>query len=132
MDGQPMILRLTLVIVLLGAGYLATGVIERRRGRVPDGLAPGLTVFTGTACRLCAPALSALAARGECPTVLDASAAPSSLGPIRALPLAILVSAEGEVLMRRAGRSVITDAAELASATTRARRLTTVQNMRRP
>ena len=126
-----MMLRLGLLIVLLGAGYLATGVVERRRGRVPDGLAPGLTVYTGSACRLCAPALSALAARGASPIVLDVSAAPSSLGPIRALPLAILVSSEGEVLMRRAGRSVITDAAELASASAHARRLATVRNMRR-
>lgn len=114
-----MILRVVLVIALVGAGYLATGVVERRRGRTVSGLAPGLTVFTGTACRLCPPALAALEARGARPTVRDVSAAPASLGTVRALPLAVLVAEDGAVVMRRSGRSVIADAGELAAAARR-------------
>ncbi len=113
-----MILRIALVVALVGAGYLAAGLVERRRLRTVPGLAPGLTVFTGAACRLCAPALAALQARGVEPRVVDASAAPPSLGTIRALPLAVLVAEGGEVVMRRSGRSVITDAPDLAAAAT--------------
>lgn len=111
-----MIVRLLILAVLISGTYLAVGFAERRTRSVRAGLDAGITVVTGPHCRLCDPAVSALQSCGAIPQVLDVSDIPASLGPIRGLPVAILTDHDGQVIMRRSGRSIITDAEQLADA----------------
>ncbi len=114
-----MILRVLVLAVIVGGGYLAIGVAERRTRRSKVDLARGVTVVIGPTCRLCLPAVAALQARDVETHLIDVSAAPPSLGTIRSLPLAVLVDRHGQVVMRRSGRSVLADADRIAEAAAR-------------
>lgn len=111
-----MIVRLLILVALIGSAYLTVAFGERRTRPMHAGLNAGITIVTGPQCRLCDPAVAALQSRGATPQVLDVSDIPASLGPIRGLPVAILTDHDGQVIMRRSGRSIITDAAQLAGA----------------
>lgn len=112
-------LRVLILAGVLGGAWLAVALVERRRGRAATGLGLGVTLITSPGCALCPSALAALRHHGVTAKVLDVSAAPRSLGTIRAMPLALLVAENGEIRMRRTGRSVITDAPTIAAAATR-------------
>ena len=111
-----MIVRLLILVALIGGAYLTVAFGERRTRPMHAGLNAGSTIVTGPHCRLCDPAVSTLQNLGATPRVLDISDAPASLGPIRGLPVAILTDHAGQVIMRRSGRSIITDAEKLADA----------------
>jgi len=104
-----------LAAVVLGA-FIAVRLWERRRGRVSSGFAPGITVVTGPDCRLCEPALDAIRSGGTEPSIVDIATGRRALGPISSLPVAVVASANGNLVLRRSGRSVITDAAEIVRA----------------
>ena len=112
-------LRLLVLAGVVGGAWLAVAIVERLRGRATTGIGPGVTLITAAGCALCPAALVALRHHGVAATVHDVSTAPRSLGTIRALPIALVASSDGEVRMRRAGRSVITDAPVIAAAAER-------------
>lgn len=112
-----------LALVVLGA-FVAVRLWEQRRGRVTTGLAPGVTLVTGPDCRLCEPALEAIRAGGVEPTIVDVEHGRRVLGSIASLPVAVVAASDGSLVMRRAGRSVITDATDLVSAARAAARVT--------
>lgn len=109
-----MILRLVALIVIVGFAYLAVAVSERRTRRTAVDLPPGLTVVTGPACQLCVSVIAGLRERGLSPSIVDIDQAPASLGTIRGLPHVVIVDDDGEVTMRRSGRSALTDVDDLA------------------
>lgn len=111
---MPFVLRLGALIVVVLAAMVVVRVVERR-GSVS--LVPGgtLTLLTGTGCRLCEPAERALQSYGATFASVDV-AGDHPFPRYRSLPVAIVTDANGTVLMRRSGRSVIDDAADLAAA----------------
>lgn len=109
-----MIIRLVALIVIVGFAYLVVAVAERRTRRTIVDLPPGITVVTGPECQLCASVISGLRERDISPNVVDIEQAPASLGTIRGLPHAVVVNDDGEVTMRRSGRSALTDVDNLA------------------
>ena len=112
-----MILRLVLVAATLAVAWLVVAAWERRPGRRSSGLGPGLTLVTSEGCRLCGPAFAALTRAGASPVVVDAAHLPDDAGPVHSVPTAILTDRSGRVVLRRTGRSVITDAEFVARAT---------------
>ncbi|MFO7548094.1 MAG: hypothetical protein R6X29_04370 [Acidimicrobiia bacterium] len=110
-----MINRLLVLALVIGLAVLVVALLERRRGRVRSGaLKPGVTVVTGPWCTLCGPTLAALEARGISPTVYDLSRAPDGLGTVMSLPTVYVVGDDGEVVIRRSGRSALTDVDAIA------------------
>ena len=106
---------LVLVVVVVGAFWFV-GVGERRRGRGRGGFPPGLVLVTGAECTLCEPAKRALRAAGAEPRTIDIADLDRETLAVSALPVALIVGSDGEILMRRSGRSVISDAPRLAGA----------------
>jgi hypothetical protein len=111
-------MRVVILALAVGGAWWAVRMVERRGGvRKPPatGLAR-LTLITATTCRLCEAAERALRQHGATPMTIDVGA-DHGFGRVRSLPVAVVTSEDGTVLMRRAGRSVIEDAPALASLT---------------
>jgi hypothetical protein len=109
-------LRAGILIVVMGGAFAAVALTSRRNpGVAKMVLAPGLTLVSGPGCRLCEPAVQALRRAGARVEVTEDAELRDSLS-VRALPTAFVVAADGEVIMRRSGRAVISDAAALAAA----------------
>jgi hypothetical protein len=110
-----MIVRLVLLLLVVGAAFLAVAGFERlpRRAALP-GLGAGLTVVTGAGCVICPAAVRAIAAvdPGLAVRVMDRGDLADA--SIRSVPTAIVTDRGGAVVLRRSGRSVVTDAAEIA------------------
>jgi hypothetical protein len=111
------LLRLVLLAAVGGSAWLLAGWWQRRTGRNQPGLPVGLTLVTGPGCALCGPVERALRRAGATPVVIDVTAAMLPGPPIRSLPVAMVIGAGGEVVMRRAGRSALDDAGILAAQT---------------
>jgi len=107
--------RLLVLVLVLAAAYGVVRVGERRRGRGVVKLAPGLVLVTAPGCALCPSALRALQSAGGDPRVIEAADMPPSAGRVTSVPVAMVIGTAGEVLLRRSGRSVITDARELTA-----------------
>lgn len=111
-------LRLVFVVATVALAFWITGITARRLGarrRAP--LPDGIVLVTGPGCRLCGPAEQAIRAAGGDPiTVIDVSDRRVDDLAIRSLPLGLVVR-DGEIVMRRAGKTVLQDAALLANAT---------------
>jgi hypothetical protein len=75
-----------------------------------------VTLLYGPDCRLCEPARAALTASGIEVRVVEVGDAGRRSGPVMSLPTAIVVDGTGAVVLRRAGRSVITDLAQIVAA----------------
>ena len=110
-----MMLRLVLLAVVVATALLIVAVVERRRGagRVA-GLSSGVTVVTGPGCGLCGPTVSTLRGRGVPVRVVDVSELMA--GTVLSLPTVFVVDEKGSVVLRRSGRSALTDSAALAQA----------------
>lgn len=110
------VLRAGILIVVMGGAFAAVALTARRNpsGTAPS-LAPGLTLISGPGCRLCEPAVQALRRAGARVEVTEDPELREALS-VRALPTALVVDADGEVIMRRSGRAVISDAGALAAA----------------
>ena len=113
---MDVVIRVALVALVLAAAWTAAAVLERHRGRRGGGLSPGVTLVTGPDCRLCEPAERALSEHGVAFETVDLSAVRERIGGVMSLPVALVVGDDGSIRLRRAGRSVITDAAEIAAA----------------
>lgn len=111
-----LLLRAIVLAAVIFGGFVAVRFWERRTGRVSSGLVPGVTVVTGPDCRLCEPALEAIRAGGIEPAIVDIATGRRELGPISSLPVAVVASRNGDLVLRRSGRSVITDAPAIARA----------------
>ena len=109
-----LVLGVALLGLLLISAFGAVRFLERRRRSTRSPFAAGVTLVVGPDCVLCGPAERALVASGVTPAVIDVDDIPPTES-IRSLPVAIVTDREGVVLMRRSGRSVITDAPEIAS-----------------
>ncbi len=111
---SPLLLRLVGLIALLVVPFLVVRVVERR-GSVRFVRGATLTLLTGAGCRLCGPAARALTSHGVPFSSVDV-AGDHPFPRYRSLPVAIVTDANGDVVMRRSGRSVIDDASALADA----------------
>lgn len=108
-----MIWRVFVVVVVVGAAWLAVMAWERRRVPSPRRPVPGLTLVTGADCRLCPLAVAAVGDAGIPVSIVDiADAADPS---IRSIPTAFVADADGRVIARRSGRSAIAAMPELIS-----------------
>ncbi len=108
------VLRVALLVGLAAVASLAVGRWERRPGDTPAGLRPGVTVITGPDCRLCDPVVRALRRAGAEPWVVDVAELPPGALGASSLPVAVVVDAGGQVVLRRAGRAALDDATALA------------------
>lgn len=109
------LIRLLVLAFVAGGAWVLVGWWQRRPGRDRPGLPGGLTLVTGPGCALCGPVERALRRAGAAPRIVDVATAVLPGPPIRSLPVAIVVGAGGEVVMRRAGRSALDDAGLLAA-----------------
>lgn len=107
-----MLVRLVILLVVLAVAFGLVRILATRRGSalvVPA----GLTLVVGPGCTMCVEArrrLDALDARYE---VVDASDARRFGVDSMSLPYAFVGSPDGELLMVRRGRSVVTDVERL-------------------
>lgn len=97
------------LLVLLAALTLALLWVRWRERRRPSGLrmAPGITVYTGPDCRLCAPLLGELERVGAVYRLIDVSREPAA--GIGSVPTVVVADQAGDVVIRRSGRSAVTD-----------------------
>lgn len=103
--------RVFLVGVVVAVAFLAMALWERRpTSRV--GAGPGVTLVTGPDCRMCTQAVEVLGRHGVEPRLVDAAEA-SGLG-VRSVPTVFVTGSDGALLLRRSGRTVITDAIRIA------------------
>ncbi len=105
-----MILRLVVLVATLALAYGAAGLMERRRPRSVQGFRQGITLVTSPGCALC-PAIRTVL-RDVSVREVDVS----SVVGVRSVPTVIVVDADGEVILRRSGRSAITDAPAIIEA----------------
>lgn len=106
-----MILRLLIVALVVLSVYGSLRSFERRPGRRTAGLTTGLTVITGPGCSTCSTLIATLATSTPdlAPAVIDiADGRVHGLG-VRSLPTVFVVDRDGDVLLRRSGRSTLTD-----------------------
>lgn len=107
-----MLVRVVLLLVVVAVAFGAVRVLATRRGSALA-VPAGLTLVVGPGCTLCVDArrrLDALDARYD---VVDASDASRFGVNSMSLPYAFVGSPDGELLMVRRGRSVVTDVERL-------------------
>lgn len=100
------------VVAVLAAAWGVVWLWERRRGRAPSDLEPGLLLVTAAGCALCRSALASLNSAGRPFRVVDAGQV-RDLG-VRSVPALFLVDSNGAVVARRSGRAAVMSPAELA------------------
>lgn len=105
-----------LALALLVAWAIVRWWERRRRGSV-SGVPPGVTMITSASCVLCPDAFAALKAADPqlSVRVLDAQSPQAGAFAARAAPTVVVADRTGSILLRRTGRSTITDAAEIAA-----------------
>lgn len=101
-----MITRLLVLMGLLVVAFLVVTVLERVRFRRSSPLPSGVTLVTGPNCSLCDAANRALRAAGLQPATVPVASVPG-LG-VRSVPTALVVGTGGELVLRRAGRAILT------------------------
>jgi hypothetical protein len=106
--------RLLILSVVLGVA-LALVAMRERSGSKRGQIAPGINVVIGPGCRLCAPLTAALAAAGADFVLLDTEDAGVS-GAVRSLPTVLVGDRGGRVILRRSGRSAISDLESILAA----------------
>ncbi len=107
-----MLVRLVILLVVFAFAFGIVRFFATRRGRalvVPA----GLTLVVGPGCTLCGEARRGLDALGAVYGVVDVDEARAFGVPSLTVPYAIVGSADGELLMVRRGRLVVTDMARL-------------------
>ncbi|MBT8197027.1 MAG: hypothetical protein KJO84_00860 [Acidimicrobiia bacterium] len=107
------------VIGAVAAAFWITGLTARRMSSRPRSPLPeGVVLVVGPGCRLCDEAELALRSTGAPVTIVDFRDKRLDALRLGTVPAALTVTS-GEVVMRRVGRSVIDDAAELARSLSR-------------
>ncbi len=108
-----MIWRIALVVVVVGAAWLAVNLWERRVRGAGRPLVSGLTLVTGAECRLCPQAVAAASAAEIPVSIVDIADAADPT--IKSIPTAFVTDSNGRVIARRSGRSAVTAMPELIS-----------------
>lgn len=108
--------RLLLVGAVVVLAFAVVALWERRRGRVRSGVPSGLTIATSDACILCDAALGAIASAGPDVAVRVVDATDLAHLRIRSVPTVLVADRRGEIVLRRSGRSAITDAETIVRA----------------
>lgn len=111
-----MIERILLVVAVLAAAFVVLRYVEGRRGRVRGIVPAGLTVVVSEGCRTCTDAIRALDTLRADYRVVDVAEADGFGVSSHTVPYAVMGRADGTVELVRRGRSVVTDADRLASA----------------
>jgi len=99
--------RLLVLTAVTVTGLLVVRLLERTR-RGGTAVPAGITVVTGSDCRLCEAVLSLLDARGIRYTSATVQSIASRLN-VRSLPTVLVADHVGSVVLRRSGRSALTD-----------------------
>lgn len=105
--------RLLLLAVATAVALVAVRLLERMRPSATVDAPSGVTVVTGPDCRLCETVLSLLDARG-----IRYRSTPASSSPwpgVRSVPTVLVADGGGSVLLRRSGRSAVTDVDEIVA-----------------
>ncbi len=111
-----LMLRMGLLMLVTGVAWMAVGGWQRRSAAAAPVMRPGLTVITGPGCHLCEPVVRELRRVGADPWVVDVAELPPGTAGASSLPVAVVVDGDGKVVLRRAGRAALEDAAALAGA----------------
>lgn len=114
-----MIVRLTVLALVLIIAFGVVAIAERWRTRSASGLPAGLTLVTTPGCRDCVSAATALDSLNAEYTTMDASEAARHGLRAMTVPHAAVVTANGDLIMVRRGRSVAADAPALVEASSR-------------
>lgn len=109
-------MRLVVALVAVAAVGVLVAVIERRPRRI-SGLRPGITIVTTPTCAICPAALSALRShdRSILLYVLDASDPRALIVQATSAPTVVVADPSGREILRRTGRSTISDAARIVT-----------------
>lgn len=110
-----MLVRLVILLVVFAVAFGLVRILATRRGSalvVPA----GLTLVVGPGCTMCVEARRGLDALGAVYDVVDVEEARAFGVPSLTVPYAIVGSADGDLLMVRRGRLVVTDMARLIEA----------------
>ncbi len=106
-----MIERLLILALVVAVAFALLRLRERRRPRRMR-LDPGITVLTGPDCRLCDPLVAALDEVDADYRLWDVTRTGAPIS-VRALPTVLVADRDGDVVLRRAGRSAIVDLATI-------------------
>jgi len=108
----PEVLRFLVLLSVLGLALAGFRAWERRTFH-SSGLVPGVTVVTTPTCVICPETISALQRSDPDTTltVIDASDAVAQEMNIQAAPTVIVANQRGNEILRRTGRTTVTDAA---------------------
>lgn len=109
-----MIDRAVILVAVVVLALVVVAVLERVRPRRVT-MSPGITLVTGPDCRLCDLVRAGLEARGALHTTVAAGDLPPTMR-VRALPTVLVADAAGAVVMRRSGRSAVTDLTAIVNA----------------
>ena len=108
-----MIERLAILALVLSAVWLGIWLWERRRVTGPE-LLPGITVVDGPHCKLCEPVVNAIRNADPEAELRIVDIGQMDDATIRSLPTVFVVDMDGNQVMRRSGRSALTDAETIA------------------
>ncbi len=109
------VLRLALLGVAVGLAWLLVRLWERRLGR-GGRVAPGVTIIVTPTCLICPDTMDALLQADPAMKirVLDATEDDVAAYAVQSAPTVVVADAQGQIQMRRSGRSTINDASEIA------------------
>ena len=111
-----MIGRSVILVVVLLSVWLLVAMWERRLGTPVEGVAPGVTMFTTDDCRICPLAIESLTNAGVPVRIVSANHPLADALSVRSVPTVVVVDQSGQLMLRRSGRSVITDVRSIADA----------------
>lgn len=111
-----MILRFLVLGLAVGSAFVAVSVFERRRGRTDGTLPAGVTLVTGPDCRLCDAAARALATADPTLTVRVVDVGELGDASVRSVPTIMVADSAGDLILRRSGRSAISDVPQIVRA----------------
>lgn len=119
-----MVVRLLILGIVVGIGFAVTSRVSRRTGSATADVPWGLTLVVSQSCHLCVRASAALESTGMTFRVVDVVDASAFGVASLTVPYAFVGRGDGSVAMVRRGRSIVTDADDLATA---ARALTAIE-----
>lgn len=102
-----MIERAVILVVAVAATFLLVRLSERIRPRGRS-IRPGITVVTGPDCRFCDSLVQRLSADSVSHERVDARDLACGI-TVRSVPTVLVAGTSGEIVMRRSGRSALTD-----------------------
>ncbi len=111
-----MVERTILVVAIVGLSVLVVSLWQRRGLGAPIAVPAGVTLVTAGSCRDCATAKTEFDRLGVAYRVISVAEAESEGIVTRTVPTAIVGGRDGDPMLVRRGRSVITDSGVIADA----------------